>query len=419
MTRLTKSSGRAGAIRVRTRAFAALGLGLLGDPASLPVLARLAGLPGTVERSGSAWRLEASRSESRRDVPVCAAVALGLHGAGAAPFAERMARIVADRRADPFVRAHLLAALGKIGDRSVLPAVRRAYRDPDVHVRRSAILALGRLADTGDDSADDSAGDSADAMLAAAATRATDPQSRHWALVGLGQTGRRSAEKILRQALADGTPDEQAFGALGLALLAKRRDAARPASEVLRSAFLRARSADVRGAICIALGIVGSDDAIPVLSSLLPSRSNPELRGYAAIGLGMLEARDALPVIRRTLEESSREPELQRATAIALGLMGDRSASRLLVERIRNARTEFVKGSAARALGHLGDTAAVGTLIEIAADREGAPYLARAHAVVALGVLAERTDLPVLHVLGRDLNYRALPDALAEALSLH
>ncbi len=387
---------RAGEIRTRTRAFAILGLGFLRDGESLDVLANLACDPRD--------------PATQRDIPVCAAVALGLRGAGASSVAERMARAASDRRRDAIERAHLFGALGKIGEPSVLPMLRRAWRDPEVQVRRSAVLALGRLADPEDAASIE--------VLIAAATRGVDLQARHWALVALGKVGGARATKVLRTALADGGADEAAFAALGLAILAKDAGERRRIEAPLRRAFDRTRSAELRGAIAIASGIAETRETAPAIAAIARGKSDPTLRGHAAIALGMMNARDSLPSVRSALEGASREPDLQRSAAIALGLMGDRSASKILIDVIRSAGTEFVKSSAATALGHIGDTAAVNVLIEISADRGGVPDLARAHATVALGILAEKSELPVLSVLGEDLNYRALVDSLQEALTI-
>ena len=131
----------------------------------------------------------------------------------------------------------------------------------------------------------------------------------------------------------------------------------------------------------------------------------------------MIQAKAAVPRIRAVLEESTRQPDLQKNAAIALGLIGDRDAVQLLAEVLERASTEYVQSAVSLALGFIGDRSSV-ALLQGRIEGGKMSGLARAHAVVALGVVAERRALPALHVVAVDSNYHSLVEALEEILTI-
>ena len=83
--------------------------------------------------------------------------------------------------------------------------------------------------------------------------------------------------------------------------------------------------------------------------------------------------------------------------------------------------SQFVLGSVALALGQIGDASAVGPLVRILEPTkvDGVyPDLTRALVAVALGQLADRNDIRVLNRLSKDVNYRAMINAMEEVLSI-
>ncbi len=376
----------------RTRAFAAIGLGLIGNPASVPTL-----------------RTAIAERSAAQDVRVCSILALGLLGTDAAEAADDLIALARDPRSDDLVRAHATTTLGRLGNPSVLPVLRRFLRDSSLQVRRSAILALGELAEPTDETSV--------RYLINEVRKGSDPQSRVWACIALAEIGGPLAEKLLKDTAVNRSGFLQSYGALGLAILA--RDAGDPAlaSKYLVEGLAKTRQASTRGAFCIALGILGDRDAAPHLRPLL-RHADPGLRGHAAIALGMMNATDTIASIRDLVDVEARDPELQRASATALGLMGDRQVIPVLSKVLRRARAEYVKSSAATALGTIGDHTAIDLLVEVAGDKSGTADLARAHATVALGLVGEQRDLPVLSRVSANLNYRALLESLQELLSI-
>ena len=78
--------------------------------------------------------------------------------------------------------------------------------------------------------------------------------------------------------------------------------------------------------------------------------NSPSLRGYAAVALGMMRARAIIPQIKQVVKERVKDPDLQRAAATSLGLMGDNDVVNVLSEVIDAPKTEYVQSSAALAL---------------------------------------------------------------------
>lgn len=120
--------------------------------------------------------------------------------------------------------------------------------------------------------------------------------------------------------------------------------------------------------------------------------------------------------MRRTITENP-SPALKREAAIALGLLGDRKAVDILTQLVREGSSEYVRGSAATALGRLADPKAAEALREILED-EKAPSTTRAFVAVALGLVLDRSPVPVLSRIGDHLNQRMATEAVAEVLTL-
>ncbi len=128
VARLRERGDVAGLVRLLARGepavrhLAAVALGQLGDPASMPAL--IAALEGPDEE-GVRWR---------------AAEALVQLGSVALDGLMTLAA-----HTDPDVRWKACVALGEIGDRRAAPALIRRLADPDRFVRGRAVSALARL----------------------------------------------------------------------------------------------------------------------------------------------------------------------------------------------------------------------------------------------------------------------------------
>jgi len=405
LVQLLENGPEAGRLRgreaeTRLRATAAIALGLLGDE--------------TATRS----LLQAlNRKEALKDVPVCAAVGLGLLRPRSDEAVQALVAVLTDAKGrDAIVRAHAANALGRIfQDRrgSVAPQVRsaleRALTDQEVEVRRSAILALGLCS---------LPEDPATKLLARTLHDEPDTTARYWAVIALGRIGGETSRKELDEALRRGDPEMRAYAALGLGLLARAgsgdADANRRSLAHVMDTFREEKVPCVRGAQAIALGLASYDGAREPVKQALVSSGEPAFQAFACVALGLLGARDAKETLLEVLRSS--RPEVQSEAAIGLGLLGMREAIRDLTPLLHAKGSLWHLGSVSQALGLIGDATAVPPLVEIARNRE-LPTMTRAFSLVALGMLGERGSLPVLSNVCRDLNYRAQVETLNEVLS--
>ncbi len=380
----------ANGLLTRTRAFAAIGLGLVKDEATIqPLLAQI------------------HADEKQKDVPICAALALGIMGETARPALPELLKIAKNTKNDDFLRGHVVSAIAKIGDAGVIPDLHDFLKDDSQHVMRSAVIGLGLRAD-----AEDSKSIS---LLVDVVEKGRDVQAKNWALISLGRIGGTAARKALLTALDKEQRSTQAFAALGLAIAGnKAKDSTD--GKYVHEKLNDVKDPSVRGAMAISLGILEFKAAEQDLKGILNGGGSPDLRGYAAVSLGLMRATLAQPDIKAVLKEKG-DPDLQRSAATGLGLMGDREAVPILIDIMRTASTEFVISSAALALGFIGEASAVPGLLAFVKDTKTAD-LARANATSALGVIGDARDLPPLSTLSVDINYRALVDALQELLSI-
>lgn len=382
--------------RTRTRAFAALGLGFLGDPGAIPALVS-----------------QSRQKEAQRDVPSCALLALGLLGEEmlVPDLGQGLSGRPGRREADDLLRAYHAAALAGIRSAEAIPSLLTALRDGDENVRRQAVLALASVAGPEDEEVVK--------ILLYVLGSDRDSQTQCFAAVALGEIGSPLAADALLYAFRKGESAIVPYAALGMGLLA--RNAADTAVSERIVPFLRAQLAeranhDLQGALAVSLGIARDAAAARPLTKMLDDEGDPELRAHLAIALGLIGDREAAPALRRALEDRS-SPSLQREAALALGLLADSEAVEILTKLVREGTTEYVRGSAATALGRLASPEAAEALREILVDQD-APDTTRAFVAVALGLVLDRHPVPILSRLGDHLNQRMATAAVAEVLTL-
>jgi HEAT repeat protein len=378
----------------RLRSVAGIALGVSGDPSAVPIL-----LAAARERGPS------------RDPAAGALVGLGLL---AEPLVvPDLAAMLADAsNADArALRPFAAYALGRTGGGEAASALLRALGDGDAQVRRAAVLALGEC-----DPAD-AAG--ADAVLYRLAREDRDRPVRCFALVALARLGGNAAMDALARGYATGDRYERDFAALGLGILLRGSPDAGARGRVasmLRADFLNRKDADLRGALAVALGLLRDDRSVPALRAVARDRGvDPEVRAHCALALGLAGARDAAPELRESLKERG-NPGLQREAALALGLLGDAGAAGVLADAIRHGG-EYVRVSAAAALGKLGGPRAALPLVDLLADRE-ASGLARGQAAVGLGLLLDPRPVGGLAAISSGLDYLAATPGILEVLTI-
>lgn len=424
----------------KVRGMAILAIGLLGDqprhgggdaPAGLDVGREL------LSRLKAADELEEQ---------VALVVALGLQApASLSPDTVDALRhlastgVLAPRERPVVVQAHALVAIARVGGADASGVLLRFVRAPRTDAVRlqAAMAGLGIIASR----LPPVARTAVAGELAAHADRG-NPETVGLALLTLGRLfavavadaddhttlGSPAAKLLLRQ-IGDGPGDARSIAALatGFALRAAPPAAADRSCVAFRREALAALTAaddegtdpTLRGAVLLALGLSHDAASVGRLTTLVGRRDvDVELRARAATALGLAGDRSGGPLDALRAAIDPRSPAGVRSEAArALGFLGDAAALPLLVGELRGDLPDTVRSRAAVALGALRRTVAVDPLVALASDRS-AGDLSRAIAVAALGLLTDPERVRSLSRLASDLGGSSISNALGQALSL-
>ncbi len=411
--------GETGPLDELLRGLAALGLGLTNQSENVAPLAELARAPQT-----------------SRELAASAVLALGLHRDAAAQAATELVKLLEDETLDRAVRAQVPIALQRLPDsRAILPRLAELLADRQIpdELARSLAIALGSLALPEEV-------ESVDALLTTAKQH-HDSTTRHFATLALGRlfercgapddvarAQRQKTQEWLISELRD--PDRRTsrpFAALALGLIGRgdrlsspdgRRSALTQlsASRLLETLDLE-RDPSLRGAVAIALGLLDPPDAGARLRVELDVADHPVLKGHLATAVALLAERGAIPTLRTFLQDRSLLPAVRIDVARALGMLEDRTFETQLLELLARADDLPQAAAFAKALGLLGGRDAVEALVKLAEQRE-LPEFRRAFAVVALGLLAEKSRLPWNAAYLIDANFTTLLRPLQEVFDI-
>jgi len=394
------------------RAFAALSMGLIGGDHVAADLMHV---------------VAKENDMTQKDLIACAITALGYLGDTQAR--QEIVRFLLTQlersKLDPFIRAYVPLSLGRIGDPvAVEPLVRRLQDEGEHHsVLQSCTIALGQLVRLDRDP-------EIVGFLIGLAREARDVQTRHFAFIALSQIGARDRDvaahgkehhQILRFYLAEiERPSKQGhlpWACLGAAVYAMRRDTMQ--AEVIKAIshrYPRTRNPSFRGAIAISLGLLNASQSADMLLTDLNETRDKSLQGYLCVSLGLMRWRQAAERVRQFVADDN-VFFVQLQAAVALGLMGDQEAVGLLVSTLQSGKTLNIVSSAARALGQIGDRAAVEPLMAVLTDPRS-NKVAQAFAVVALGLIGEKTELPWNAKISENTNYLTHIEATMEVLDI-
>jgi HEAT repeat protein len=378
----------------RLRCIAGIALGIAGDPAAVPAL------------------LDAARGEGASSDPAVGAI-VGL-GLLAQPLVvPDLARIL-DDASTPRARAlrpYAAYALGRTGGPDAAAALARNIDDPDVEARRGVVLGLGECGPA----------DAAAALplLLRTSREDRDRPCRDFALVALARLGGPTAYEALARGYGVSDRYARDFSAVGLGILLRDsgdRAAVARVAAMFRADFVNRQDLDLRGALAIALGLLRDEKSVPAIRAVLKDRSiDPELRAHCALSLGLCGAKEAAADLREALLERG-NPSLQREAALSLGLLGDLAAAKALEELLRRGG-EYVRVSAAKALGDMGGPDAARVLTAMLLDPE-ASGLVRGQAAVGLGLLLDPRHPGALAALSSGLDYFAATPGVLEVLTI-
>lgn len=402
------SVGALDSVKSRERSFAALGLGLSGGKDAAMHFRRLL-----------------QRSAKDVELAGCAALALGLLGKDAAEHVPFLGEMLCDRALDRRVRAQIPVALARIGEDAlpVLPYLLQYARDShqDALVRQSCVIGLGRLA----------AGYDAEILadLKEIARDERDATMRRYSLLAIAQITTRGGAAVTAESIATNVkflaqalerPKNRAdepWAALACGLLAGSLPAGgneRATLEgALLSSFRRTNNPDSEGAIAIGLGLASARAASGDLMARFEKTSDA-VRVHLACALGMVGNRDAIGALRTALF-AAQKPELRHEIARALGMLDDREGVRALLDELEDEANSADARSLACAVARLRDPSATERLVALVRERTKGGEI-RSACCEALGLLAERTELPFTSRLTGDLNVHAGLEAPSEVI---
>ena len=458
-----------GEVNYRTRAFAAYGLGLIGARTSDEEVRKeiVKQLRQTIE----------SDDTKSRDLAVSCIVAMGLvpldtiePPADAIPEDAKKAKkeillppetsrvsqlkYLLDYLTNDdnrfLVRAHCPTALARLieglpeGDPKTDPNCYAAWRKnvADVLLERvdergpekqrevvqSCVLALGLLGNN--DGVDEVSKDIREA-LAKVAKDIADQQAKNFSMIamakaggtmGAGDTdkGRDEAVKFLLGQLSKGKSTIRPWAALSVGVMIERLnragngDGLGDLQAALRKSLADEKDKQRVGAYAIAAGMAGDIEANGILLEKLDKIADDTARGYVAVGLGLNNAREAIEPIQKIIADSKYRPDLLKQAAIALGLLGDKEIVDDLTGMLAEAKGLATQAAISSALGFIGDARSVDPLVEMLQNQDLTDR-ARGFAAVALGIVADKEELPWNTKIALDLNYRASVETLVDA----
>jgi|GEM_PF-288907 len=447
-------------VALRTRAFAAYGLGLVGA-ASSDHETRVRVIEVLTEA------LVAAEREATQDIAAAIVISIGLVPLAADPIdadgrtlAERLERdlegvladgvdsledqvallgaVFDDLRLDRYLRAHVPTALGRLlrslDGRADLDAHRRELKafvselllvplDPrkgrkfEEEIQQSCALALGLVGDAD--------GDPVDARIRERlfdASRSQQRQAQNFALVALAKIAARPGEEALgTHAVGVLEPDDRD------ALDDYRwRDARTEVAEHFVKRMSRGRSGEEHFA-GMGAGVMGwllrrNGDRLPTATALalleeLRDAKDVDSVGAFAVATGLSGEQDGRkPLI--ALIERTEDPTARGYVALALGLLGDRDSKELITSIVASSeyRPELLKQSAI-ALGLLGDKRTVTTLVDML--RSSRSLAAQAAIASALGFIGDRDSVtPLIEMLQDETKTASARGFAAAALGI-
>jgi HEAT repeat protein len=449
-------------VDVRTRAFAAYGLGLIGHKASNDD--RL-----TINETVRKILDGEGKTMATRDIQVACITAIGLSPLDISADDNTIedpkklkapAKLVTrqdqlryllsyyqDDSNNPLIRAHAPVAMGRLltaGDvaadfpfRAAIAGVLISSMSKEsTHqdaMKQSCALALGVIGDSDEDPIDKEIR----SALIQVKEDLVDQQVRNFALIGLAQAAGRpgqgagdpiagvntkdkkeNARTFLQGELSKGKSNVKPWSGIAISVMERSLDDAKFASSsdmklALRSSLAESKTPEDLGAFAIACGIVKDKGASETLIKNLEEVHDIEARGYTCVGLGLMDEQKAAGDIQKILTKNKYNPDLLKSAAIGLGLLGDKQLVPDLVEMLGTAQGLSSQAAISSALGFIGDSRSVEPLVAMMKDDQKTA-LARAFAAVALGIIADKEPLPWNSKIGVNSNYRANTPSLTD-----
>lgn len=390
-------TGRDKGASLSMRGHAAAGLGIVGETSELSALEVDALMSLATTKSADA------------DLNLSAIYALGFSRSQRA--VPELIEIAKKGDAD-LLRSYAVTALGRIGDRAALHALTALLADKSLHVKRSATIALGELAQPSDQEAARKIKD--------LARDASDAATRRFAIMALGRiAGATEIECLLEILAKDDDASDASFAAVALGVASRKNPSLdrEKAGERIHAALLKASSCETIGAYAIACGLLGRKEAAGDIEKILASRAHGHMRAECAQALGLMQSKDSLDLLSSTVETDA-DPLVRSAALQAIGILGEGRAAKLVSALMDRTGGNVVAGGATlRGFGLMGDGRAVVELGRTLRDTEGRSDALRAYAAMALGMIGDRSDVSPVRRLGQSENYVSQTGIIADLLA--
>lgn len=352
----------------RVRGTSAVALGMIGDVVAVPALLRLVADPVGDVRRGAIVALgflgdpEAVPAvlgvADDPDASVRWTAANSLGHLGDTSTIPTLVRLLEDT--DAHVRGASATALGRLRDPAVVAELSRLAADQDAHVRGSVATALGRI------------GGSKGLRVLKDLSGDNDNVVRSAAITALGRTGAGSSTAIINAALGDRAYQVRGAAVRAVAQADPDRDISGfltdPSGVVRRSALagvLSARRAGLTGA-----------------SLAMAADAEDETRALVATALSGMSSDAAVENLGRLLDDES--PAVAASAAESLARLPDEAGVSVLIEGVASTRTA-TRCAAAETLGRYGVEAALGELQQMLVSAEPVCRMIAAKALGQIG----------------------------------
>ncbi|MHC4599898.1 MAG: HEAT repeat domain-containing protein [Planctomycetota bacterium] len=380
--------------KYRLRAHAAVSLGLIGEKSASRILMSML-----------------MRSKVHDEVKAACMMGLALMREKSAVLS--LVSFMNRRSEKEDLRAMAATALGKMGytevrmGRKKVDVVEELVRvlaggKRDKKVKLSAIMAVSALGPSGKVT-----GEKLVDALGRLYARRANADVRTFILLAIAELGcegraRAKARLLIRNVLSG----EENPGLLSFACIAAGLSRDRDSVTLVRDVFKKHSNPELRSAAAVGLGLLGDVESTKLLLATIAGKGSSELKGYCCISLGLMgaqENREALPRLREILERGN-IPELRAAAAMALTLLGDGDAVKILLKAVKEGNT-YIRQTILMGVGYFRDVSTLKPLIELYGSKKGMNDATRAIVVTALGYITEEAEMPILKRLATHYNF--------------
>ena len=219
--------------------------------------------------------------------------------------------------------------------------------------------------------------------------------------------------KSLIRALDSGLNTVKPFAALGLGLTARSLppEEAIGIRKHLLETYRDARGKELPGALLIALGIAGAEEARNLLIGTVSSpRIDDETRGPACHALGLLGGSDERSKKALLFALADPSDTVAQNAALGLGILGGPDVANILVRKLAGTRSQVMQAHMVIGLSHAGGIEIVEPLLVLMLD-PARKKDTRISATTALGLIVATREDDLLFEIDAHSNPYGLTDA--------